>query len=117
MCVIKNNKIKHMKKSFIILSISVIAFACSHKTTPVTTAVKEEVKNKEESATVSHEQFLEGKALSLTYCTKCHAEKNPNRGNMAQWDKWLDKMAPKAKISDEQKMKIRDYISVNAKSM
>ena len=36
---------------------------------------------------------------------------------MAQWDKWLDKMAPKAKISDEQKMKIRDYISVNAKSM
>ena len=106
-----------MKKSFIILSISLIAFACSHKTTPATTAVKEEVKNREESATVSHEQFLEGKALSLTYCTKCHAEKNPNRGNMAQWDKWLDKMAPKAKISGEQKMKIRDYISVNAKSM
>ena len=87
-----------MKKSFIILSISLIAFACSHKTTPAATAVKEEVKNKEESATVSHEQFLEGKALSLTYCTKCHAEKKPERGNMAQWDKWLDKMAPNQRL-------------------
>ena len=105
-----------MKKSITILAISLIAFACSHKTTATKTEVKE-IKDRVESATVSNAQFLEGKALSLTYCTKCHAEKNPNRGNMAQWDKWLDRMAPKAKISDEQKMKIRDYISVNAKSI
>lgn len=91
-----------MKKSIIVLAVSVIVFACSHKTTTSTTATPTV---KEESATVSHAQYEEGKALSLTYCTKCHAEKDPARGNMAQWDKWLDKMAPKAKITDEQKRK------------
>lgn len=100
-----------MKKSITILTLSLIVFACSHKTTPTATVATV----KEESATVSHAQYVEGKALSLTYCTKCHAEKDPARGNMTQWDKWLDKMAPRAKITDEQKLKIRDYISVNAK--
>jgi cytochrome c5 len=106
-----------MRKLIVLLMISFVVFSCSHKTTPSATNVKAEVKAREESATVSNAQFVEGKALSLTYCTKCHAEKNPSRGNMTQWDKWLDKMAPKAKITDEQKMKIRDYISVNAKSI
>lgn len=101
-----------MKKVFIISALSLVAFACSHKTTPTTTTVKERV----ESATVSHEQYLEGKSIYAASCIKCHALKEPNRGNMTQWDKWLNKMAPKAKISDEQKMKIRDFISVNAKA-
>lgn len=99
-----------MRKILTLTIISLIIFACSKKSAAVKT-----ITEKTESTTVTNEQYLIGKSVYVSKCGKCHQLKDPGRGNMNQWDKWLNKMAPKAKLTDEQKTQIRDYISVNAK--
>lgn len=102
-----------MKKLIIISVLSLIVFACSHKT--ASTVTKTEVATeKTSSATVSNAAYLAGKVIYETKCGTCHKLKDPARGNMAQWTKWIDRMAPKAKLSDEEKQQVTDYISVNA---
>jgi cytochrome c5 len=103
-----------MKKLITIVMISVVVFACSHKTT--STVTKTEITTKTESAMVSNAQYLEGKLVFETKCGKCHKLKDPARGNMTQWTKWIDKMAVKAKLTPEQKMQVTNFISVNALS-
>ncbi len=104
-----------MKKSIAILFISIVIFACSHKTT--STVTKTEVATeKMESATVSNEQFSAGKTVYDAKCGRCHKLHNPNRGNMTQWTKWIDRMAPKAKLTADEKQLVMDYVSVNALS-
>lgn len=100
-----------MKKLITIVLISLVVFACSHKTT--TTATKTTVM-KTESATVTNAQYLEGKAVYEASCGRCHKLFSPDKGNMTQWTKWLNAMAPKAKLTDEEKQMVTNYISVNA---
>ncbi|MDB5228788.1 MAG: hypothetical protein JWN78_2981 [Bacteroidota bacterium] len=101
-----------MKKFIVLFSISFIVFACSHKTTSSTSSSVE----KTSSATVSHTQFMEGKAVFEANCQKCHKLKEPADHTPEQWSKILDKMAPKAKLTDEQKQQVFNFVSVNAKS-
>jgi len=101
-----------MKKLIIITIISLVVFACSHKTT--STVAKTE---KTSSETVSTAQFAEGKAVYDLKCGTCHKLKDPARGNMTQWTKWIERMAPKAKLTDEEKTQITNYVSVNAQPM
>ncbi len=105
-----------MKKIITITFLSLVVYACSHKTKTAVTEVKEVTTTTEKtsSKTVSNARYLEGKTVYETYCGKCHKLFEPQHGNMTQWDKWIDRMAPKAKIDDAQKALIRDYISVNA---
>ncbi len=101
-----------MKKIITISILSLIIFACSHKTTSsVTTTAGRE---KTESATVSHDQYLEGKAVYEVKCSTCHKLKNPARGTMEKWYGWIERMAPKAKLTDVEKTQVTNYISVNA---
>ena len=102
-----------MKKLIIITVLSLIVFACSHKTSNTITKT-EVVKEKTESATVSNAQFIAGKTVYEAKCGRCHKLHEPNRGNMAQWTIWIDRMAPKAKLTDEEKQQVTDYVSVNA---
>lgn len=102
-----------MKKIITISILSLIIFACSHKTTSTVTKT-ETLTEKTSSSMVSHEQFLAGKTVYETKCGTCHKLKDPARGNMTQWTKWIDRMAPKAKLSDEEKMMVTNFISVNA---
>lgn len=102
-----------MKKLITIGMLSFIVFACSKKT--ASTVTKTEVVVKTESATVSNEQFLAGKAIYVAKCGKCHNLKEPSRGNMEEWTKWIGRMAPKAKLTDDEKAQVTAYVSVNAK--
>jgi cytochrome c5 len=106
---IKNNK---MKKLMTISLLSLIVFACSKKT--ASTVAKTEVSVKTESATVSNAQYLAGKVVYEAKCGKCHKLHSPDRGNMEQWTKWIGRMAPKAKLTEEEKQLVTDYVSVNA---
>lgn len=100
-----------MKKLLVIICISFVVFACSHKTTSsVATTMKTE------SASVSHAQYLEGKIVYEAKCGTCHKLKDPARGNMTQWTKWIDKMAPKAKLTEAEKAQVTTYVSVNAQT-
>ena len=107
--IIKNNK---MKKLMTISLLSLIVFACSKKT--ASTVAKTEVSVKTESATVSNAQYLAGKVVYEAKCGKCHKLHSPDRGNMEQWTKWIGRMAPKAKLTEEEKQLVTDYVSVNA---
>ena len=98
-----------MKKLLTVAIISLIAFACSHKTSTQTTP-------KESSATVTHEQWLQGKVIYEASCQRCHTLKNPSNYTMDQWTTWVSEMAPKAKISEEQKAQIVAFGSVNVKA-
>ena len=110
-----------MKKVLTLSMVSLIVFACSHKTTSTVTKT-EEVKTtvatetaaieKTESATVTNEQFLAGKAVYSAKCGNCHKLKEPSRGNTT---KWIDRMAPKAKLTEDEKAQVTAYVSVNAK--
>lgn len=60
-------------------------------------------------------KITEGKTLYETNCNKCHALHNPGKFNEQQWTKYLDRMAPKAKVTDDQKASIFAYLSNNAK--
>jgi cytochrome c5 len=103
-----------MKKIIVIGILSLVVIACSQKTAGTIAAT--EVAVKTESATVSHEAYLAGKTIYDAKCGRCHKLHDPERGNMTQWDKWLDRMAPKAKLTDDEKLQVRNFISVNAKA-
>ena len=100
-----------MKKLVTIVILSFFIFACSHKTASTTSGTA----LKTSSATVTQEQFMEGKMVFEANCAKCHKLRNPASHTKEQWVKWLDKMAPKAKLTDEQKAQVYNYVSVNAK--
>jgi len=102
-----------MKKTITIVLISLVVFACSHKTT--STVAKTDVTVKTESATVTNTQYLEGKTIYDAKCGKCHKLYKPERGNITQWTKWINRMAPKAKLTIEEKQMVANYVSVNAK--
>lgn len=103
-----------MKKSWTILCISLFVFACSHKTVPTAANLEGRVM-KTSSSTVTNEQYVQGKAVFEANCGRCHKYRDPTKYTTTQWTKWLDKMAPKAKLSDEQKMQVFNFVSVNAK--
>jgi cytochrome c5 len=104
-----------MKKIITIVLISLVVFACSHKTT--STVAKTESIIKTESATVTNAQYVEGKTVYDAKCGKCHKLYSPERGNMTQWTKWIDRMAPKAKLTADEKTQVTNYVSVNAQPM
>ncbi len=99
-----------MKKFITLVFTLVVVFACSKKTV----GTKTETSEKTSSDKVSNEIYLAGKTTYMEKCGKCHPLFPVNKGNMEYWNKWVDKMAPKAKLTDEQKRNVLDYLSVNA---
>jgi len=98
----------NLKYSFaIVLVIVVVACSPKVKTTTTTPAPVTDP--------IMLAKITEGKSLYEANCNKCHELHNPGKYNEQQWTKYLDWMAPKAKISDDQKASIFAYLSNNAK--
>lgn len=55
-------------------------------------------------------QLDEGKQIFNGQCTKCHGAKKMSSGDEAKWEKDINRMAPKARISDDQKEKLKRYV-------
>ena len=103
-----------MKKSIVLILLSLFIFACSHKSVPSASGTSVSTL-KTSSATVTNEQFLQGKTVFEASCGKCHKYRDPASHTVKQWTYWLNKMAPKAKLTDEQKSAVFNFVSVNAK--
>jgi cytochrome c5 len=67
------------------------------------------------SGDVTLEQLKEGKTLYTTSCNRCHALYMPKNFTREQWTKNLNRMAPKAKITETQKAAIYSYLTHNPK--
>lgn len=64
----------------------------------------------------SSEKLAQGKTVFENSCNRCHALPNPEKHDDMGWIKTLSRMAPKAKLTDDQHQMVYDYlISVNKK--
>ena len=62
---------------------------------------------------ISVENLKKGRELYVKNCASCHQLYAPNKYNSVEWQKKLNWMQPKAKITDDQKQLIYNYL-VNA---
>lgn len=96
-------------KLFTVALLSIVIYSCSKKvTTPV---IISEVKVTEETQPELPTAIAEGKMLYENSCARCHklfpATKHDNSG----WSVTLERMAPKAKITEEQKVLVYNYLT------
>lgn len=116
------------------LCCSVIVFGCQKKMTSgktdtakttTTTPVKTETPATPpantatppaaETGRINTEALAAAQKVYEGNCAKCHALKNPETYTAERWVGILNWMAPKAKLSDEQKAQVLTYVQHNAK--
>ncbi len=90
-------------KKIILYSLFLVLFSCSSQLYIPT----------ENSTTISVLELKKGRKLYVNNCAGCHQLYTPNKYNALAWQHNLDAMQPKAKISDEHKKLIYNYL-VNA---
>jgi hypothetical protein len=59
---------------------------------------------------VTMEELKKGHTIYYSSCTNCHGAKNISDRSEEQWVNVLDKMAPKAKLSAEEKDAVWKYV-------
>jgi len=60
---------------------------------------------------VNLETLKKGRTLYVNNCSSCHALYLPEKYSKKEWIKWVDNMAPKAKITDHEKELIQTYLT------
>lgn len=61
-------------------------------------------------ADATAQTLKEGHDIFVGVCTNCHGKKNMYKNSEAEWQKDIDHMAPKAKITDVQKDALWKYV-------
>lgn len=59
---------------------------------------------------ITIKELSEGRDLYINKCSGCHSLNNPADYTMEEWDKWLVKMKPKAKLNEAEYEKIRYFV-------
>lgn len=95
-------------KIFAIIVLSVILFSCSKKV--VAPQVSDEAKMAEETKEMPV-AIAEGKVMYENNCAKCHKLFPVEKHNKDGWAKTVDRMAPKAHLTDEQKTLVYNYLT------
>ena len=62
------------------------------------------------TASVSHEQLVEGRSLYVSKCGSCHSLYLPHQYTPEVWAHNLDEMQERSKMSDAEKKLVYDYI-------
>lgn len=91
-----------MKKTAIIILVVVLQSCSSQLYIPVSNAGEIEIEN-----------LQKGRKLYANNCASCHQLFLPRKYDNSKWQKNLDEMQVRSKISDDQKKLIFDYL-VNA---
>ncbi len=52
-----------------------------------------------------------GRELYINKCGSCHTLFAPEKYNKTDWEKWVNRMAPKAKLTEEEKTVIQAYLT------
>ncbi|MBV7531686.1 cytochrome c [Chitinophaga sp. sic0106] len=58
----------------------------------------------------------DGKMVYRQNCNKCHGYKWPETRTAEKWPGVIDRMARKAKLTDDQKAAVLDFVKTNAKA-
>ena len=103
----------------IYLSSSLVFFAitfmisCAPKNTPVSSASNEA--STVSKSVVSEATIVAGHQLFDQNCGKCHRLFAPTEFNEKRWVRIIDEMAPKARLSTEDKSKVLAFVLSDAK--
>lgn len=101
-----------MLKSKIFAGLIAVAFLVSCSKKAVLPKVTEEVKMTEEIVALPS-AILEGKKLYENSCANCHKLFPANKHDKSGWSTTLERMAPKAKITEEEKKLVYNYLTYN----
>lgn len=106
-----------MKRVYIIASMSFLAaslmLSCAKKSTPSTTSTNEP--SFVSKTAVAEADIAAGHQLYDQNCGRCHRLFSPVEFKEKRWDRIVDEMAPKARLSAEEKSKVLAYVKANAK--
>lgn len=89
-----------------LVSIAIVALSCSKKTTAPSAESSVAVAKIELPA-----EIAAGKTLYENSCARCHKLFPVTKHNKNGWSGTLDRMAPKAKITEEQKTLVYNYLT------
>ncbi len=96
-------------KTLIQLSlIAIVLWGCSKGLNPNDTA-------KVDAAFAKYEES-DGKALFKQKCAKCHNYRLPETKTVEKWPGIMDRMARKAKLTDDQKSAVVAFVTKHAKA-
>jgi hypothetical protein len=87
----------------LVLFAAIVFFACK---SALYIPSKETVK-----ADINIETLKKGRTLYVNNCSSCHALYLPERYSKKEWVKWVDDMAPRSKITNEEKKLIQAYLT------
>jgi cytochrome c5 len=104
-----------MKKLILMIVLLFINYSCSSK--KVVTSTSNEIKTETDAtefSQVSTTNRIElGKSIYENNCAKCHDLPNIKAYSITAWQPILIKMQKKAKLSDQEREQINDYIKNN----
>lgn len=125
-----------MKKLFLLSFCSMMLFACAKKNIPAATAstpaIKTntpstptiEISNQTQPAVETAEEETKknnmilvenGRKVFESNCNKCHELKLPGNYTQLRWVKLVEWMAPKARLTEQEKKQCLAYLQYNAK--
>jgi len=108
---------KHTKSIFALAFSAMIIFtACSHKSTPTTAAAPQQAPVQFNMMTAASPSVVEGEKVYNAKCGKCHDLKKPSEYNAKEWTSIMRSMAPKAKLSEEERSNVMAYVENGAKA-
>lgn len=88
--------------------IAVVLWGCAKGINPNDTAKVEAAFSKYEAS--------EGKSVFREKCAKCHGYRIPETHTAEQWPKIIDRMAKKAKLTEDQKSDVLAFVTKHAKA-
>ncbi|WP_143304530.1 cytochrome c [Chitinophaga vietnamensis] len=98
-----------MKTLLQLMLIAILLWSCSKGTAPTESAAAVE-------ATFAKYPDSPGKTIYRENCNKCHRYRLPETRTADKWPGIIDKMARKAKLTDEQKAAVLEFVKSNAKA-
>ncbi|MBN9294179.1 MAG: hypothetical protein J0G96_09390 [Flavobacteriia bacterium] len=108
-----------MKKvilSSLVLTVILTACGSGKGTGSKVKTEKQDVLTKSEALAVSTDVIqTEGQVLMQNNCARCHKLPDPSAKTAEQWHKTLNKMIPRTKMTDAEKLTLRVYVVSNSK--
>ena len=106
-----------MKKTVYAIAICIFIAACHPKSIPQMDKNETKTETPVKVNTERDLSVIEGEKLYQSSCGKCHDLKDPSKYTASEWKPIMERMAPKSRLTMEQKIDVMTYVTSKAKSV